>query len=123
MAYYPEIDETYNYLSEKLNELGIFYIHLLDHSSMGAPEVPLTIKKMLRKKMERTLILCGGYTKETAENDLQSGLANLVAFGKPFISNPDLVERFANDWSLSNDLDKDTFYSPSAKGYTDYPKY
>lgn len=123
MAYYPEIDETYNYLSKKLNDMGILYIHLVDHSSMGAPEVPLTIKKMLRKKMERTLILCGGYTKETAENDLQSGLANLVAFGKPFISNPDLVERFANDWSLSNGLDKDTFYSPSAKGYTDYPKY
>ncbi len=123
MHYYPEIDDTYKYLTEKLNGLGILYIHLVDHSSMGAPEVPLAIKTGIRQNLKRTLILSGGYTAERAESDLQSGLANLIAFGKPFISNPDLVERFDNSWPLSSELDKDTLYSPGEKGYTDYPRY
>jgi len=88
---------------------------------MGAPEVPLKIKKAIRKGFEHTLILSGGYTMESAENELENGIANLIAFGRPFINNPDLVERFANDWLLSKDLDKSTFYSPGEKGYTDYP--
>ncbi len=120
MPYYPEINDTYNYLAEKLNKLGILYIHLVDHSSMGAPEVPLEIKKIIRKEFENTLILSGGYTMELAEKELESGIANLIAFGKPFINNPDLVERFTNDWLLSKELDKDTFYTPGEKGYTDY---
>jgi N-ethylmaleimide reductase len=123
MSYYSEIDETYHYLSEKLNDLGILYIHLVDHSSMGAPEVPLEIKQAIRKRFQHTLILSGGYTKESAESDLQSGFANLIAFGKPFINNPDLVERFVNGFLLSKELDKDTLYSPGEKGYTDYPLY
>lgn len=123
MHYYPEIENTYKYLAEKLNSLGILYIHLVDHSSMGAPEVPLEIKKAIRKKFEHTLILSGGYTIERAESELESGLANLIAFGKPFINNPDLVERFANGWLLSKEFDMNTFYSPGEKGYTDYPVY
>lgn len=123
MPHYPEIDETYKYLAEKLNDLGILYIHLVDHSSMGAPEVPLEIKKEIRKRFPRTLILSGGYTAERAEEDLQSGLADLIAFGRPFINNPDLVERFAKGHLLTQALDEDTFYSPGAKGYTDYPLY
>lgn len=123
MHYYPEIDETYKYLAEKLNSLGLLYIHLVDHSGMGAPEVPLEIKKAIRKRFERTLILSGGYTKERAENDLENGLADLIAFGKPFINNPDLVERITNGWLLSKDLDMNTFYSSGEKGYTDYPMY
>jgi len=121
MPHYPEIDDTYKYLAEKLNRLGLLYIHLVDHSAMGAPEVPLEIKKAIRKRFENTLILSGGYTMERAESELESGLANLIAFGKPFINNPDLVERFANGWLLSKDLDMNTFYSPGEKGYTDYP--
>jgi N-ethylmaleimide reductase len=123
MPYYPEIDDTYKYLSEKLNSKRILYIHLVDHSSMGAPEVPLEIKKAIRKRFENTLILSGGYTMERAESELESGLANLIAFGKPFINNPDLTERFANGWLLSKELDMNTFYSPGEKGYTDYPMY
>jgi N-ethylmaleimide reductase len=60
---------------------------------------------------------------ERAENELENGLANLIAFGKPFINNPDLTERFANGWLLSKELDMNTFYSPGEKGYTDYPMY
>ena len=123
MPYYPEIEDTYIYLAEKLNNLGILYIHLVDHSSMGAPEVPLDLKKSIRKIFKHTLILSGGYTAERAENDLQNGLADLITFGRPFINNPDLVERLKNNWPLSNYLDKSTFYTPGEKGYTDYPAY
>ena len=123
MHYYPEIDDTYKYLAEKLSGMGILYIHLVDHSSMGAPEVPLAIKTAIRQRLGGTLILSGGYTVERAESDLESGLANLVAFGKPFIINPDLAGRFENSWPLAQELDKDTLYSPGEKGYTDYPKY
>lgn len=121
MAHYPEIDATYDYLSKQLNSIGIAHIHLVDHSAMGAPVVPLEIKKLIRINFKNTIILCGGYDKEKAETDLESGIADLIAFGRPFINNPDLVERMANDWPLSQDLHMDLFYTADAKGYTDYP--
>ena len=120
MKPYPEMDATYSYLAEKLNELDIVYIHLVDHSSMGAPEVPLAIKQAIREKFKNCLILSGGYNKDTAEKDLQGGLADLIAFGKPFISNPDLVHRFENGSPLAKP-DFSTFYTAGEKGYTDYP--
>jgi N-ethylmaleimide reductase len=123
MPHYPEIDNTYKYLSEQLNRMEILYVHIVDHSSMGSPEVPIEIKKSIRKIFQGTIILSGGYTKERAENELQGGLADLIAFGRPFINNPDLVERFAHGWPLSKELDMKTFYSPGEKGYTDYPIY
>jgi N-ethylmaleimide reductase len=123
MAHYPEIDATYDYLSKQLNSIGIAYIHLVDHSAMGAPVVPIEIKKLIRKNFKNTIILCGGYDREKAEADIQSGLADLVAFGRPFINNPDLVERMANDWPMSQDLHMDLFYTADEKGYTDYPVY
>jgi N-ethylmaleimide reductase len=123
MSHYPEIESTYKHLSEELNRMGILYIHIVDHSSMGAPEVPIEIKKAIRKRFQGTIILSGGYTKERAEAELQNGLADLIAFGRPFINNPDLVKRFVNDWPLAKELDMKTFYSPGEKGYTDYPVY
>jgi N-ethylmaleimide reductase len=122
MKPYPELDATYTYLAEKLNELEILYIHLVDHSSMGAPEVPIAIKQVIREKFKNFLILSGGYQKETAEKDLQSGFADLIAFGKPFISNPDFVQRLENNWPLTK-WDFSTFYTAGEKGYTDYPVY
>ena len=123
MQPYPEIDATYDYLSEQLNQLGIAYIHLVDHSSMGAPAVPLELKKLIRNNFKNTIILSGGYEKERAETDLQSGLGDLVAFGRPFINNPDLVERMQNNRALSETLNMDQFYTADEKGYTDYPAY
>jgi len=123
MPHYREIDATYDYLSKQLDKIGIAYIHLVDHSAMGAPVVPMEIKKTIRNNYKNTLMLSGGYDKLRAEADIQSGLADLVAFGRPFINNPDLVERFKNDWALSQDLKMDLFYTADEKGYTDYPSY
>jgi N-ethylmaleimide reductase len=123
MPHYPEIDATYNYLSKQLNKLGIAYIHLVDHSAMGAPEVPIEMKKLIRHNFKNTVILSGGYDKERAEADIQSGLGDLVAFGRPFINNPDLVERLQNNCPLSQTLNMDLFYSADEKGYTNYPNY
>ena len=123
MPHYPEIDATYKYLTEQINKLGIAYIHIVDHSSMGAPIVPLEIKKLIRNIFKNNIILSGGYDKPRGEADIQSGLGDLVAFGRPFINNPDLVERYKNNWALSNDLHMDLFYTADEKGYTDYPFY
>jgi len=123
MPHYPEIDETYTYLSEELNKLGIVYLHIVDHTAMGAPEVPLEIKKIMRTRFKNTVILSGGYDFKRAEEDVESGFADLIAFGRPFINNPDLVSRMEKKLPLSKDLKMDLFYTPGEKGYTDYPVY
>lgn len=123
MPHYPEIDAEYSYLATELNKLGIAYIHLVDHSALGAPAVPLAIKQKIRSLFSGTIILTGGYDKARAEADLESGLADLIGFGRPFINNPDLVERLANNRPLSQDLKFDLFYTPGEVGYTDYPVY
>jgi N-ethylmaleimide reductase len=122
MAVYTEVDETYGYLASELDKRGILYIHLVDHSAMGAPEVPMTVKNLIRSKLQNTQIMAGGYSAETGEQDLQSGLADLIAFGKPFISNPDLVHRMINDLPINTNWDFKTFYTPGPEGYTDYPE-
>jgi N-ethylmaleimide reductase len=123
MPHYPEIDATYDYLSKELNELDIAYLHLVDHSALGAPAVPLELKKTIRNNFRNTIILSGGYEKERAEADLQSGLGDLIAFGRPFINNPDLVSRMKDDQALSQNLNMDLFYTSDEKGYIDYPVY
>jgi N-ethylmaleimide reductase len=123
MLNYHEIIDTYSYLAEKLNSMKILFIHLVYHASMSSPEMFLQIKQAIRNKFKRTLIFNGGYTLERAESELESGLADLIAFGRPFINNPDLVKRFANGWELSSELDMSTFYSSDERGYTDYPIY
>jgi N-ethylmaleimide reductase len=123
MPNYPEIEETYDYLSMEINRLEIAYIHLVDHSAMGAPIVPVEIKKMIRKNFKNNLILCGGYDKESAEADIESGLCDLVGFGRPFINNPDLVERLEYNQDLSQNLKTELFYSADENGYTDYHNF
>lgn len=123
MPHYPEIDATYEYLAAELNKIGIAYVHVVDHSAMGAPAVPVTIKQAIRKAFKNTFISAGGYDQKRAEADIDSGLYDLVAIGRPFINNPDLVERYKNNWPLSANLDMNTFYSADKVGYTDYPMY
>ncbi|WP_338759910.1 alkene reductase [Bernardetia sp. ABR2-2B] len=114
------IEEFYEYLAKELGKLNLAYIHIVDHSPMGAPEVPRSLKEKIRDTFGGTIIISGGYDKERAEKDLKDGLGHLVAFGRPFISNPDLVERMKKDAHL-NEPNPDTFYTPGAEGYTDYP--
>lgn len=120
MKPYPEIDETYRMLVKKLASTGIQYVHLVDHSSMGAPKVPDALKQELRKDWPRTFIVSGGFTRSSAEEALAAKKGDLVAFGRPFISNPDLVARLEKELPLSAP-DSSTFYTPGPKGYTDYP--
>lgn len=120
MPDYPELAADYAYLAEQLNARGLVYIHLVDHSPMGAPAVPDTIKAVFRKTFKGALILSGGYDAARAENDLAAGKCDLVAFGRPFLANPDLVARLKAGAAL-NAPDANTFYTGDAKGYTDYP--
>jgi N-ethylmaleimide reductase len=120
LAPFSETEEEYAYLAKNLDNFGIAYIHLVDHSSMGTPKVePSTVTK-IRDNFKNVLILSGGYTRERAEMDLKSGLADLIAFGRGFLANPDFVSRLKNNSEL-NPIAMDTFYTSDAKGYTDYP--
>ena len=124
MPAYPETDATYTYLATELNTLGIAYIHLVDHSGMGAPAVPHEIKEKIRNCFKNAIIQCGSYNLERAEADIQPGqIADLIAFGRPFLNNPDLVDRMKNNHALSTDLKMNLFYTPGAEGYTDYPVF
>ncbi|TGM37377.1 alkene reductase [Leptospira biflexa] len=117
---FPETHDEYSLLAEKLNQIGLVYIHLVDHSSMGAPIVEPKTVSAIRNNFKGTLILSGGYDAIRAEKDLTSGNADLVAFGKPFLANPDLVTKFQKNSPLAN-FDETTLYTPGEKGYTDYP--
>jgi N-ethylmaleimide reductase len=120
MPLYPEMEADYTYLAQKLNAAGLLYIHLVDHSSMGAPKVPDSMKATFRSVFKGALILSGGYNAARAESDLAAGKCDLVAVGKPFLANPDLVARWKAGAAV-NAPDMATFYTPGPKGYTDYP--
>ncbi|MEP6710858.1 MAG: alkene reductase [Ferruginibacter sp.] len=111
--------DQFTALAAALKNTGIVYIHLVDHSSMGAPAVPQFVKDGIRKAFGGTIILSGGYDADRAEADLEAGKGELVAFGKSFISNPHLVERLQTGTALAAP-DFNTFYTPGEKGYTDY---
>ena len=120
MPLYDTIEADYTYLAHQLNARGLVYIHLVDHSSMGAPPVPDVMKAKFRKLFKRTLILSGGYDAERAESDLDAGKCDLIAVGRPFLANPDLVARWRTG-AVVNAPDMATFYTSGSKGYTDYP--
>jgi N-ethylmaleimide reductase len=115
----PAIEDTFEILAAEIARLGLAYIHVVDHSSMGAPEVKPSVKQKIRAKFEGTVILAGGYDRERAESDLAAKKADLIAFGRPFISNPQLVAKLRTGAPLSP-ADQATFYTPGEKGYTDY---
>jgi N-ethylmaleimide reductase len=117
---YPEQAEQYLALARELSSLGLLYLHVLDHSAMGAPAVPAEYKAKLRAAWKGVFILAGGFDRVGAEKALAENRADLIAFGKPFLANPDLVERLRSGAPL-NAPDFSTFYTPGANGYTDYP--
>ena len=120
MPLYDAMEADYTYLAQQLNARGLVYIHLVDHSSMGAPKVPDSMKTTFRNVFKGKLILSGGYDAARAESDLAAGRCDLIAVGKPFLANPDLVTRWKTGAAV-NEVDMNTFYTPGEKGYTDYP--
>ena len=120
MPVYLGLADEYAYLAEQLNARGLVYIHLVDHSPMGAPAVPDSIKAMFRKTFKGALILSGGYDAVRADKDIADGRCDLVAFGRPFLANPDFIAR-SKAGAAMNAPDMDSFYTADAKGYTDYP--
>ena len=112
--------DDYVALAGELSKLGLAYLHLVDHSALGAPAVPEAVYEGLRSAFGGTLILAGGYDLERANRDLDRDRGDLVAFGRPFIANPDLVERLRTGAPLE-DPRPQFFYSADAEGYTDYP--
>ena len=120
MPDYPAMASDYTYLAQQLNARGLVYVHLVDHSPMGAPEVPQSIKATIRREFKGCLILSGGYDAERAESDLATQKCDLIAVGRPFLANPDLVARWKTHAAV-NAPDFSTFYTPGVKGYTDYP--
>jgi N-ethylmaleimide reductase len=121
----PDYREQFTYVASQLNRFGLAYLHVVDGLAFGFHDlgVPMTLDEF-RRVFHGPLIGNCGYTKGTAEQAIEAGLADLISFGRPFISNPDLVERFRNGWPLADPARMSDWYSPTgAKGYTDFPHY
>lgn len=118
----PDFRETYTYAATQLNGYGLAYLHVVDGLAFGFHEqgTPMTLAEF-RAVFDGPLMGNCGYTQESAEEAIGSGQADLIAFGRPFISNPDLVERFAQGWELNPPADMSTWSAPTAAGYTDFP--
>ena len=113
---------TFEYIVKKLNEYDLAYLHLTEPFA-PIDDLPFAIKnvaKHFRPLYHGTLIINKSFDKEKAIKVLSDGDADLVSFGVPFIANPDLVDRYKQNAEL-NEADTNTFYTPGAKGYTDYP--
>jgi N-ethylmaleimide reductase len=117
---FPEVEAQFLQLADSLGSLEVAYLHLVDHSSMGAPPIPASFKSALRSAFRGVFIGSGGLDHATGEAMLTSGAADLVAFGRAALANPDLPARYGHDLPL-NAPDMATFYTPGEKGYTDYP--
>ncbi len=120
MPHYIEEASTHEYITDALEKMGILYIHLSGWQMDGASTLTPAYIQSVRKRFHGLLMLAGGYTAASGEAMLQAGLADLIAFGKPFIANPDLVQRFHSNAPLAM-ADEDTFYQGGDKGYIDYP--
>jgi N-ethylmaleimide reductase len=115
----PEVETAYPAFAGKMREAGLVYVHVADHSAMGAPKVTDSVKAAIRKAFGGTYILSGGFDVASAEAALREKKGELVAFGRPYLANPDYLARATAGRPL-NAPDFATFYTPGAKGYTDY---
>lgn len=114
--------ETYSYLAKELNNMGLGYLHMIE--ALGGREVLVPpgsqLGPIVRSIFKRTFMLNGGYGLRSGNEAIARGEADLIAFGVPFLANPDLPERFRQNAPL-NKPDVATFYAGGVKGYTDYP--
>ena len=120
----PDFRETFTYAASQLDTYGLAYLHVMDGLAFGFHELgePMTLQDF-RARFNGTLMGNCGYTQAQGEAAICEGHADLVAYGRPYITNPDLVARFANGWPLAPDADPTVWSAPDADGYTDYPEY
>lgn len=118
----PQIIPTILHLAKKLDDIGLAYIHLSDADWDDAPQIPEAFRHELRQVYQGTVIVAGKYDVARAEHILNQGLADLVAFGRPFVANPDLPARYAQQLPLA-ELDPQLLFGGDARGYTDYTAY
>ena len=120
----PDFRETYLYTIRELNRLKLAYVHIMDGLAFGFHQQgePMTLSEF-RAEYEGIIMGNCGYSKETAEARIAAGHADLAAFGRSFITNPDLTERFKNNWPLNPADNMSLWYTPGAEGYTDYKPY
>lgn len=107
-------------LMQALKPLGLAYVHVVDHSAMGAPKPPAELLAGMRETFGGPFILAGNFDAHRAEAALSEKRGELIAFGRPFIANPSLVKKLKSGAQLRGP-DFATFYTPGAAGYTDYP--
>ena len=128
----PRVEETLLYLSGELSRRGVAYLHLVyqlmpsgnvEDSTFNQPNLSDALVAKVREAFSGTLIWCGGFNGATAQAALDSGLVDLIAFGRPYIANPDLVERLRHDWPLAEAAQSDFYTRDSGNGYTDFPTY
>jgi N-ethylmaleimide reductase len=126
----PRVEETLLYLAGELGRRGIAYMHLVyqlmpsgnvENSTFDQPNLSHALLAKLREAFPGSVIWCGGFDGATAQAALDSGLVDLVAFGRPYIANPDLVERLRHGWPLAEAAQSDFYTRDGEKGYTDFP--
>ncbi len=110
----------FDHIVDGLDALKLVYIHVVEGATGGPRDIAPFDYASLRKRFSGAYIANNGYDLDLANKVLSAGAADLIAFGRPFISNPDLVDRLRKSAPL-NELDKATLYGGGAKGYTDYP--
>ena len=116
----PEMEATFLHLAAELDRRDVAFLHINDQGTFGQPPIPAELLPKIRDAFSGPIILCGGYDAVRAKAAVDQGLADLVAFGVPYIANPDLAARLEHGWPL-NEADRDTFYGGGEQGYTDYP--
>ena len=114
--------ETYIEAIRVLEQIGIAYVSIAEADWDNAPELPETFRNDVRVNFSGKVLYAGKYTVERGVRVVKAGWGDLIAFGRPFIANPDLPERIAQGWPL-NAVDSATMYGGTDKGYTDYPSY
>ena len=118
--------ELFDYVTDQLNKIGLAYLHIVEPRVKGnvvlVDGLPPVATERLRNIFNGRIIAAGGFEPDTADAMIQKGDADLVAFGRHFLSNPDLPKRIQQRLAL-NDYDRETFYTFDARGYTDYPVY
>lgn len=116
--------ETWLTLANELSKRNLAYTHLSDQEIPGSDEmtIPKGFVKEFRDAYDGILIIAGMFDQARAERYIEQGLVDMVAFGRPYISNPDLVERMQNGWPLAEPL-REFFYGGNNTGYIDYPTY